>query len=85
MVRVATFGNFAVYVYAESNQPHHLPHCNVRWPDGDAQLALPSLDLIVGDAVPKRIVDEIREMLDEVCDEWDQLNPVLAVSREAKS
>jgi hypothetical protein len=43
MVRVVVQGRFRVYVYAEGGQPHHLPHCNVRWPDGDAQVALDDL------------------------------------------
>ncbi|MBA2446698.1 MAG: DUF4160 domain-containing protein [Chloroflexi bacterium] len=53
MVRVVGRGRFSVYVYAEAGQPHHLPHCHVRWSDGSTQVALPTLWVLAGDELPR--------------------------------
>jgi hypothetical protein len=73
--RVLTFGRFAVYVYAESGAPHHLPHCNVRWPDGDAQVGLPTLGLIAGTALPRGVLRFLSDNLPALIAEWNRLNP----------
>ena len=75
MVRVASRGRFAVYVYNEAGQPHHLPHRDVRWPDGNAQVALPSLLIIVGDPLPAEAWELLHDELETICAKWDELNP----------
>jgi hypothetical protein len=64
-----------VYVYDEAGQPHHLPHCNVRWPDGDTQVALPSLEVIIGDPLPLLAWQLLQDELERICAKWDELNP----------
>jgi hypothetical protein len=34
MPKILDNGKFRVYVYANDDNPHHLPHCHVYW-DGD--------------------------------------------------
>lgn len=75
MVRVAHRGRFTVYVYNEVGQPHHLPHCDVRWGDGDTQVALPSLLIIVGDPLPAEALALLHDELESICTKWDELNP----------
>lgn len=53
MVRVVVQGRFRVDVYAEGGQPHHLPHCNVRWPGGDVQVSLHDMMVLAGDPLPR--------------------------------
>jgi hypothetical protein len=74
VVRVLTAGAFSVHVYAEYGERHHLPHCQVRWSDGDCQVALPSLRVLAGKlpAAGRRI---LVEHLNEICKAWDELNP----------
>jgi hypothetical protein len=75
MVRVATRGRYSVYVYVETGQPHHLPHCDVQWPDGNTQVALPSLEIIVGDPLPALARELLYDDLERICAAWDELNP----------
>lgn len=75
MVRVASRGKFHVYVYDETGQPHNLAHCDVRWADGDTQVALPSLEIIVGDPLPALAWQLLRDELEGICAKWDELNP----------
>jgi len=74
-VKVAERGGFRVYVYREVGQPHHLPHCNVRWADGDTQVELPTLREIVGTPLPRaarRLLEDEREAIIAA---WNDLNP----------
>lgn len=75
MVRVATRGRFSVHVYAETGQPHHLAHCQVRWAGHSTQVALPTLDVIVGDKLPRRAWQLLEDSLFEIIAEWNRLNP----------
>lgn len=75
MVRVISSGRFSVYVYHEEGQPHHLPHCNVRWSDGSSQVALPSLLVLAGDELPFPARRLLLDHLEEICAAWDRLNP----------
>lgn len=75
MVQVVRRGRFSVYVYAEAGQPHHLPHCHVRWSDGSTQVALPTLLVLVGDDLPGRARRMLWDELDEICAAWNRLNP----------
>jgi hypothetical protein len=75
MVRVAARGPFSVYVYDETGAPHHRAHCQVRWAGRSTQVALPSLEVIVGDELPRRARELLEEHLDEAVAEWNRLNP----------
>lgn len=79
MVRVVNSGQFSVYVYREVGQPHHLPHCNVRWPDGSTQVALPTLRVLVGDPLPLAARELLRDHLEQIIEGWNRLNPERAV------
>lgn len=74
-MRVLQRGRFRVYVYPEEGEPHHKPHCNVRWSDGDAQVELPTLDPIVGDPLPREARDLIFEGRAALIAAWNLLNP----------
>ena len=68
-----------MYVYAEVGQPHHLPHCHVRWPDGSIQVALPTLRVLAGGEIPPAARQLLLDHLDQICAVWDRLNPERAV------
>ena len=74
-MKVAERGGFRVYVYREVGQPHHLPHCNVRWADGDAQVDLPGMRQMIGTSLPRaarRLLEDEREAIIAA---WNALNP----------
>ena len=74
-VKVVEQSGFRVYVYREIGQPHHLPHCNVRWSDGDTQVELPTLTPIIGTPLPRgarQLLDVERE---SIVAAWNLLNP----------
>jgi hypothetical protein len=75
VVRVVSRDKYNVYVYDECGQPHHLPHCNVRWPGGSVQVALPTLAVLAGTDLPRDALALLRDSLDELCAAWDRLNP----------
>ena len=75
MVRVVAQGRVRVYVYAEGGQPHHLPHCDVRWPDGEAQVSLRTLTLLGGDPLPREARQILLQHLDALVAAWNALNP----------
>ena len=72
---MAQRGRFRIYVYDERGQPHHRPHCNVRWSDGDAQVALPSLVLLDGDPLPRAAWRLVNDHLADLVAAWNRLNP----------
>ena len=74
MSRVCGNGRFSVYVYDEQGVRHHLAHCQVRWADGDAQVALPSLTVIAG-TLPRAARSLLIANLDLICEEWEKKNP----------
>jgi len=80
VVRVMSRGRFSVYVYAEVGQPHHLPHCHVMWPEGSAQVALPTLALLAGPRLPGAARVLLLDNLERLCDTWDTLNPEMPLS-----
>lgn len=67
-------GHYSVYVYPEGGEPHHLPHCHVRWAKGDTILALPTLIVLAGHRLPRSGRRLLREQLDEICAGWDSVN-----------
>jgi hypothetical protein len=75
MLRVVVQGRFRVYVYAEGGQPHHLPHCNVRWPDGEAQVSLRTLSVLAGDRLPREAHMLLVRHQAKIAAAWDALNP----------
>ena len=79
MVQVVRRGRFSIYFYAEVGQPHHLPHCNVRWSDGSTQVALPTLRVLAGDDLPSQARQLLRDNLEETCAAWSLLNPERSV------
>lgn len=75
MVLVLRRGRFKVYVYDETGGRRHLPHRNVRWSDGNAQISLPDLDLLAGTSLPREAVELVLDGLDELIEAWDIYNP----------
>ena len=73
-MKVLDDGRFSVYVYREIEQPHHLPHCHVRWADGETVVALPLLQVIVGDPLPTTARQLLLDELEEVCAAWNEIN-----------
>jgi hypothetical protein len=73
-VKVAEHGGFRVYVYRKVGQPHHLPHCNVRWADGDTQVELPTLRTIIGTPLPRAAHAMLEDNLDALVAAWNALN-----------
>jgi hypothetical protein len=74
MVKVVSDERFIVYVYDEYGVRHNRPHCQVRWAGEDAQVALPSLDVLAG-VLPRAALRLLEDNLDTICDKWDELNP----------
>jgi hypothetical protein len=77
MPKVLDNGTFRVYVYANDDNPHHLPHCHVYW-DGDDQasvVSLPELDVLAGDSLPRKARRYLEANLDELVEVWQRLNP----------
>lgn len=56
MPKILDNGTFRVYVFANDDNQHHLPHCHVYWDGHDRarSVSLPDLGVIVGDALPRR-------------------------------
>lgn len=75
MVKVVQRGRFSVYVYPESGQPHHLPHCHVSWRDGEAVVDLARLLVLSGDRLPAAARELLRDHLADVKRAWTLLNP----------
>jgi hypothetical protein len=74
-MKVAERGGYRVYVYREVGQPHHLPHCNVRWADGDTQVELPTLREIIGTPLPRVARQLLVDELGALIAAWNDLNP----------
>lgn len=74
-MKVADDGTYAVYVYREYDQPHKMPHCHVRSTGADSVVALPTLQVIVGPPLTRKMRELLISSLDEICDGWDELNP----------
>jgi hypothetical protein len=74
-MKVVSDGFFAIYVYYETMQPHHQPHCHIRTPDSDTVVFLPLLKPLTGKGLSRRAKSLLRNNLDELCDAWNKLNP----------
>jgi len=77
MPKILDDGTFRVYIYANDDNPHHVPHCHVYW-HGDEHtsvVSLPDLSVIVGDRLPRIARRLLRENLDVLLAAWQRLNP----------
>jgi Domain of unknown function (DUF4160) len=77
MPKILDNGRFRVYVYANDDNPHHLPHCHVYW-DGDERasvVSLPDLTEIAGDSLPRAARRYLEANVDILVDAWQRLNP----------
>ena len=75
MVKVVQRGRFSIYVYAESGQPHHHPHCHVEWSDGSTVVRLPSGTRLAGDDLPTAARGLVNDAKGELIAAWNRLNP----------
>jgi hypothetical protein len=77
MPKILDNGKFRVYVYANDDNPYHLPHCHVYWDANDhtSVVSLPDLGLIVGDALPRAAKQYLRANLDYLVAAWRRPNP----------
>ena len=75
MVWVTQRGRFSLYVDVEQGGRHHLPPCHVRWPDGEAQVELPNLAWLEGDALPAMARRLVEDRAAELVAAWNRLNP----------
>jgi hypothetical protein len=75
MPKILDNGTFRVYIYANDDNPHHLPH--VYW-DGDDQasvVSLPDIGVIAGAALPRAARRFLRANVDVLVAAWRRLNP----------
>lgn len=80
MVKVVQRGRFSIYVYAESGQPHHLPHCHVYWSDGESVIGLARLSVLSGPPLPAAARELLRDYLADAKRAWTRLNPGSPIS-----
>ncbi len=73
-MRIASNGKYSIYVYVEVGQPHHLPHCHVRWVEGETLIELPSLKVLAGMPLPREAKQLVFQNLEEICTQWENLN-----------
>ena len=80
-MKVAFTDFIAIYVYSsEVFQPHHLPHCHVRWSNGETVVAIPTLRTIVGKRLPKGTKKLLLNHFNDICKAWNKLNPELPIN-----
>ena len=75
MPKILDNGTFRVYIYANDDNPHHLPHCHV-YGDGDdhaSVVSLPDLVVIVGAALPRAARRYLRANVDVLVAAWRRL------------
>jgi hypothetical protein len=77
MPKVLDNGTYRVYVYANDDNPHHLPHCHVYWDGNDhaSVVSLPDLVVIAGEALPRAARRFLRANVDLLLAAWQRLNP----------
>jgi hypothetical protein len=74
--RLFSIGAFAVYVYAESGNPHKVAHCHVRGKEVTTVVSIPSQVVLAGPKLPKNVRQELQARMEEVMQGWDRLNPI---------
>lgn len=77
MPKILDNGTYRAYVYANDDNPHHLPHCHVYWNGDDraSVVSLPDLGVIVGDALPRALRHLLQANVDDLMAAWRRLNP----------
>ncbi len=77
MPKILEEGKFRVYVYANDDHPHHLPHCHAYWDGTDraSVVSLPDLAVIVGEALPRAVRRLLRANVGILLAAWRRLNP----------
>ena len=77
MPKILDNGKYRVYVYANDDNPHHLPHCHVYWDGSDraSVVGIPDLVVIVGDPLPRTARRLLRDNMDLLLAAWRRLNP----------
>jgi hypothetical protein len=66
-------GKFSIYVYARDHPP---PHCHVYWNGNKAAVVdLMSLQVIVGDRLPRQAKRLVGANLSNLRNAWNRLNP----------
>lgn len=76
MPKILSYRGGGIYIYSESHSPHHLPHCHVRLSGGgDIIVSLPTLEIIVGNALTRDVKKFLVDNLDALIRAWDELNP----------
>ena len=75
MVRVVQRGRYSVYVYDESGEPHHRPHCHVHWSGEQTSVALSDLTVLAGPPLPAAARQLLWDHIDEIRAAWNRLNP----------
>ena len=69
-------GNFAVYVYDERGQQHHLPHAHIK--QGGRRVAsifLLSLEIYHNrEPLPRALIEEIQARQEDLLRLWQELN-----------
>ena len=74
MPEILRRNGYIVCVYHERGVRHHLPHCHVKWADKEAVVSLPTLAVIVGDAIPAAGVEILAENIAVLVEHWDRFN-----------
>lgn len=76
MPRIITYGNFAIYVFDERGQRHHLPHAHIK-NRGCRVASIFLLSLQTFDEVerlPSGLIAYISEHQSELLAAWEELN-----------
>lgn len=72
---VPNFGTATIQIKV-LNGDHPPPHCHVRMADGTVtRLAIPSLQILTGPKLSRQAMDLVYEKLEEICAEYDRINP----------
>lgn len=75
MVKVAQRGRFSVYVHREIGQPHHRPHCHVRWSEDEVRVTVPDAELLAGQKLPAAARELVNDSMPDITAAWNRLNP----------
>lgn len=61
-------------MYDERGAQHHSAHCNLRWPGGNAQVALLTAKVLAGPEPPRAAWELFNDYRDEALMKWEELN-----------
>ena len=71
-MRVLAQGDVVVYIYPGDHPP---PHCHVRYRSGkELRVTIPFLDVLTGGRMEKRVRRLLRNNIDLLVQEWENLN-----------